>query len=326
VSHPDACNFRANCPDDLGGAGEVGRPSGRDLDRDDVTNGYIAGDGAPYHPARRVRPEGRRREGEASVATGVNFRVDGQIAIVTGTGSGLGEATAYALAEAGAKVVVTELPHLLEKAEATATTIRSEHGAEALAVPLDVRERRSIDGCVKAAVEFGGRVDILVNNAGLNVPKMAFDVTEEDWDRVLDVNLKGTFFMAQAVGFQMRDQTPRGGCIVNISSQMGVVGYFKRAAYCSSKAGVVNLSRVLAIEWAPHQIRVNAVGPTFADTPLTRPMFEDPDFKADVLRRIPLGRLVTPDEIAAAVLYLASPSAAMITGQVLLVDGGWTAI
>ncbi len=143
---------------------------------------------------------------------------------------------------------------------------------------------------------------------------------------MLDVNLKGLFFVAQAAGRRMRDQAPSGGSIVNIASQMGVVGYTKRAAYCSSKAGAVNLSRVLAFEWAEHAIRVNAVCPTFVETPLTRPMFEDAEFKADVFSRIPLGRLATPEDVAHAVVFLAGDGAAMITGHALLVDGGWTAV
>ncbi|CAA9542276.1 MAG: Putative short-chain dehydrogenase [uncultured Thermomicrobiales bacterium] len=251
----------------------------------------------------------------------------GAVAMVTGTGSGIGEETSYALAAAGARLVVTELPDRLDRAEATAAAIRERHAGEAVAIPLDVTDLDSVAACVEAAsAAFGGRIDVLVNNAGLNVPQMAFDVTEEAWDRVLDVNLKGLFFMAQAIGRRMRDQRPAGGSIVNIASQMGIVGYTKRAAYCSSKAGAVNLSRVLAFEWAEHNIRVNAVCPTFVETPLTRPMFEDPEFKADVLRRIPLGRLATPADVADAVVYLAGPGAAMVTGHALLVDGGWTAV
>ncbi len=253
--------------------------------------------------------------------------LDGAVAIVTGTGSGIGEASAHALARAGARLVVTELPAKLDRAEATAAAIRDQHGAEAVAVPLDVTELASIAACVESGfAAFNGRIDVLVNNAGLNVPQMAFDVTEDAWDKVLDTNLKGLFFMAQAVGRQMRDQRPRRGSIVNISSQMGVVGYRMRAAYCASKAGVVNLSRVLAFEWAEHEIRVNAVCPTFVETPLTRPMFEDEAFKADVFRRIPLGRLATPEDVANAVVFLAGAGSAMVTGHALLVDGGWTAV
>ncbi|MBA3335954.1 MAG: glucose 1-dehydrogenase [Chloroflexia bacterium] len=257
--------------------------------------------------------------------TGGPFRVDGQVALVTGAGSGLGQAAANALAAAGATIFVTELPHLLERAEATASAIVERYGQAATALPLDVRDLASIQACV-AAASAGGRLDILVNNAGLNVPKLAFDVEEEDWDRVLDVNLKGLFFMAQAAGRVMRDQRPGGGSIVNIASQMGLVGYFKRAAYCSSKAGAINLTRVLAIEWAELGIRVNTVCPTFVETPLTRPMFEDEAFKTDVHKRILLGRLATPVDIANAVVYLASPAAAMVHGHALTVDGGWTAI
>jgi len=257
---------------------------------------------------------------------GTGYGLTGAVALVTGTGSGLGEAASIALAAAGARLAVTELPDRLERAEATATTIRERHGGEATALPLDVTDLTGIGRCVERTIETYGRIDVLVNNAGLNVPQLAFDVTEEAWDRVLDVNLKGLFFMAQAVGRRMRDQSPAGGSIVNIASQMGVVGYWNRSAYCSSKAGVVNLSRVLAFEWAEHQIRVNSVCPTFVETPLTRPMFEDPEFKADVYRRIPLGRLATPDDVAHAVVYLASPGAAMVTGHALLIDGGWTAV
>jgi len=253
--------------------------------------------------------------------------LDGAAALVTGAGSGLGDASARALADAGARLVVTELPDRMAGAEATADALRTGHGAEATALPLDVTDLGSIRACAEAAAgAFGGRIDILVNNAGLNIPQMALDVTEEAWDKVLDVNLKGLFFMSQAVGRRMHDQSPQGGCIVNIASQNGLIGYYKRAAYCSSKAGVVNLTRVLALEWAPFNIRVNAVCPTFVETPLTQQTLADPDTRADILRRIPLGRLATMEEIAAAVVYLASPGAAMVTGHPLVIDGGWTAV
>lgn len=251
-------------------------------------------------------------------------RVDGKVAIVTGTGSGIGQASALALAAAGARVVLTELPGRTDAAEATARTAKEDYGAETLVLPLDVTQMAQIDGLVRGAIERFGQIDILINNAGVNIPKLAVDVTEEDWDLVLDINLKGLFFTTQAVG---REMIARGsGKIVSIASQMGVVGYWKRAAYCSSKAGVVNLTRVLAFEWAQHGIRVNAIGPTFVETPLTRPMFEDQAFRDDVLGRIPLGQLAKPEDIACAVVYLASPASDMVTGQTLLVDGGWTAV
>ena len=247
-------------------------------------------------------------------------------ALVTGAGSGIGQAAARALAAVGARVVVTELPDRLERADATVAEIRAA-GGEALPVPLDVRDLGSITACIARAVDAGGgRLDVLVNNAGINVRQPAFEVTEEAWDLVLDTNLKGLFFAAQAAGRVMRDQDPPGGSIVNVASTMGLVGYYDRTAYCASKAGVVNLSRVLAIEWAPHQIRVNAVCPAFVETPLTSVLFANEAIKSDILHRTPAGRLVMPEEVAAAVVFLAGPSSRMVTGAALTVDGGWTAI
>lgn len=251
---------------------------------------------------------------------------DGKLALITGAGSGLGKACALALAAEGASVAVTELPEKLEMARATAAEVEAA-GGHAVAIGLDVRDLASISACAAEAAALTGRIDVLVNNAGVNVRRFAFDVSEADWDAVIDVNLKGVFFMAQAVGRIMRDQQPAGGSIINMASVMGLIGYFQRAAYCSSKAAVVNLTKVLAVEWAELGIRVNAVCPTFVDTPLTKPMFESqPEFTADVMRRTLLGRLATPEEIAAAVVYLASPGAAMVHGHALAVDGGWTAI
>jgi 2-dehydro-3-deoxy-D-gluconate 5-dehydrogenase len=248
----------------------------------------------------------------------------GKTALVTGAGSGLGRAAAIALAQQGASVIVTELPDRLDRAEETVAMV-DDLGAEAAALPLDVRDLDSITRCVDDAAA-GGRLDILVNNAGVNIQKLAFDVGEADWDTVVDINLKGVFFTAQAAGRVMRDQSPSGGAIVNVASIMGLVGYRHRAAYCSSKAGVVNLTRVLAIEWAQYGIRVNAVCPTFVETPLVIPYFERfPEVRDDVLSRMPMGRLGTPEEIAAAIVFLCSPGAAMITGHPLTVDGGWTA-
>lgn len=250
--------------------------------------------------------------------------VEGKVAFVTGAGSGLGKAMAVGLAHAGADVVITELPGKETAAQETVKEIEAE-GRRALAVPLDVTQLPMIHTAVDAALAKLGRIDILVNNAGINIPKWAVDVTEEDWDRVLDINLKGVFFTAQTVA--KKALIPQGGGkIVNISSQNGVVGYYYRAAYCSAKAGVVNLTRVLAIEWAKHKINVNAVGPTFIYTPLTRPMFENKEFYDDVISHIPLGRIGEPEDVVGAVVYLASSAADLVTGHTLLVDGGWTAM
>ena len=183
----------------------------------------------------------------------------------------------------------------------------------------------SIDSFVAAAHEKLGGMDILVNNAGVNIPVEALDLTEQDWDRVQDVNLKGLFFLSQAVARQMKADGS-GGRIINVASINGVVGYYKRAAYCSSKAGVVNLTRVLALEWAQYGINVNAVGPTFILTPLTQSTFDDPAQREDLLGRIPLGRVGQPEDVVGAVVFLASAAAAMVTGHTLMVDGGWTAI
>ena len=251
-----------------------------------------------------------------------SMRLDGKVAIVTGSGSGIGKALAIALAEAGADCVPTELPDRMAGLDPVCDVIR-ENGRTALPLPLCLPELESIDFLVARTLQKMGRIDILVNNAGVNIPRDALEVTEQDWDGVLDVNLKGLFFLSQRVGREM--VKAGGGKIVNIASQNGVVGYYKRAAYCSSKAGVVNLTRVLALEWAKYKINVNAVGPTFILTPLTQSTFDDPVLREDLLKRIPLGRVGQPEDVVGAVVFLSSPAADLITGHTLLVDGGWTA-
>ncbi|PWT84535.1 MAG: 2-deoxy-D-gluconate 3-dehydrogenase [Blastocatellia bacterium] len=253
-----------------------------------------------------------------------SIRLDGKIALVTGTGSGLGHAIAIGLATAGADVGMTELPGKEAAAEETAAEVRKA-GRQGLVLPLDVRKLAMIGEAVDRLLSAFGRIDILINNAGVNVPKLAIEVTPEDWDVVLDTDLKGLFFTTQKVATSA--MIPQGGGkIVNIASIMGVGGFRYRAAYCSAKAGVVNLTRVLAIEWAEHKINVNAIGPTFFDTPLTRPMFEDRAFYHDVVGRIPLGRLGQPEDVVGAAVFLCSPAADMVTGHTLMVDGGWTAL
>ena len=252
-----------------------------------------------------------------------SFRMDGQVALITGAGSGLGQAFAEALAAYGADVVITELPGKEAAAEATAQLVQAQ-GKRAMTATLDVTSMDSIRALVERVVGEWGRIDILVNNAGLNVPKWAVDVTEADWDRVLDTDLKGAFFMAQAVGKHMIERGG-GGRVINITSIMGQVGFYYRAAYCSAKAGLANLTRVLAVEWAKHNINVNAIGPSFILTPLTKPMFDDPWFHDLVVDRTPQGRIGEPEDVVGAVVFLASPASNLVTGTVLMVDGGWTA-
>ena len=252
-----------------------------------------------------------------------SMRLDGKIALVTGAGSGIGKAIAIAMSEAGADCIVTERPERMADLDPVCETVRG-NGRRALPLPLRLPDMTSIDALVAKSIAGLGRVDILVNNAGVNIPRDALELTEQDWDGVLDVNLKGLFFLSQRVAREMVDSG--SGKIVNIASQNGVVGYYKRAAYCSSKAGVVNLTRVLAVEWAKYHINVNAVGPTFILTPLTQSTFDDPVLREDLLGRIPLGRVGRPEDVVGAVVFLASAAADLVTGHTLLVDGGWTAL
>ncbi len=253
-----------------------------------------------------------------------SMRLDGLRAAVTGAGSGIGEGIAEAMAEAGADVALSEVPEKMASLDDVCRRIRG-HGRTAVPLSLRLPDLGSIDNFVTDTIDGLGGLDILVNNAGVNIPVDALDLTEADWDLVQDVNLKGLFFLSQAVARRVKEQGT-GGRIINVASINGVVGYYKRAAYCSSKAGVVNLTRVLALEWAQYGINVNAIGPTFILTPMTQSTFDDEQMRQDLLRRIPLGRVGQPEDVVGSVVFLASPAAALITGHTLLVDGGWTAI
>lgn len=259
--------------------------------------------------------------------TSTTTPLSGRVALVTGGTSGLGLATAQHLADLGATVAVT---HVVDPEDRVAEVVAdlAARSGRAHAVKMDVTDVQAIrDGVADVAATLE-RVDILVNSAGTNVQQLAKDVDERSWDLVMDVNLKGTFFVSQAVGEIMARTEPagRGGhAIVNIASQMGLVGYFRRAAYCASKAGVINLTRVLAIEWAESRIRVNAVAPTFIRTPLAAPMFEDAEFRDEILTRSPMATIGEPEDVVGGIAYLASDSARLVTGHTLAIDGGWTA-
>jgi NAD(P)-dependent dehydrogenase (short-subunit alcohol dehydrogenase family) len=251
-------------------------------------------------------------------ATGVtpSFRLDGAVAVVTGAGSGIGQGAALALAETGASLV------LVGRTQATLDETRAaivERGGEATTLVCDVTDA----GQVKAGIEALARIDVLVNNAGGNIPEDFLEVSEEHLDRLLNLNVKGAFLVAQAAARRMA--AAGGGSIVNISSQMGHVGSPRRSVYCMTKHAIEGLTKALAVELAPQGIRVNTVAPTFAETPMTRPFFEDRAFRESVLGQIPIGRLAKVEDIVGAIVFLASPAAAMITGTSLLVDGGWTA-
>jgi NAD(P)-dependent dehydrogenase (short-subunit alcohol dehydrogenase family) len=248
------------------------------------------------------------------------FDLSNKVAIVTGAGRGMGYPISLALARYGADLVVcsrtlSELEKLRNEAEKL--------GRKVLVCPMDVTKQTDIHGMVQKSVETFGHIDILVNNAGLNIPQWAEEVTEEAWDRVFDINLKGAFFCAQAVGKVMIEQ--KKGKIINVSSQSGSVGLIMRSAYCASKGGLNILTKVLALEWAKHGVLVNAIAPTFLETPMTKPMLEKKEFRDYVMGNILLGRLAKFEDVIGGVIYLASEASNMVTGHILLIDGGWTA-
>ncbi len=248
-----------------------------------------------------------------------SFHLAGQVALVTGAGKGIGKACALALAQAGADIILG----LREKESGRALAKQIQKlGREAMPVQMDVAQMQQIGEAVESGVQHFKQIDILVNNAGIGAPNPAERVSEKDFDETLAVNLKGTFFTAQAVGKVMIKQ--RRGRIINISSQAGFVALPTESVYCMTKAAIAHLTKCLALEWAKYNITVNAVAPTFIKTPGTRKWLDDREFRQSVLKRIPLGRIGTPEEVAEPVVFLASPAASLITGATLMIDGGWT--
>ena len=251
----------------------------------------------------------------------LNFDVKNKIALVTGAARGIGRSCALALAEAGADIaagfrdihrdngVIPEITGL---------------GRKALPLQMNMLSLKEIRAAVALAVEHFGRIDILVNNAGVAPSNLIEDYTEDDFDQTVGVNLKGTFFASQEAGRHMIKN--KSGKIINIGSQAGFIALPTESVYCMTKAGISHLTKCFAAEWAKYNINVNAVAPTFIETPGTDEVLSQPDFRNDVLSKIKLGRIGIPAEVSSAVVFLASPAASLITGATLMIDGGWTIV
>lgn len=249
------------------------------------------------------------------------FRLEGRTALVTGAGRGIGRSAAVALAYAGAQVwLMARTQSDLDSAVAEITA----GGGRAHALVCDVTDAAAVNRAIASLPS----LDILVNNAGMNIPQPFVDVSEANLDKVLDLNIRAMFIMAQAAVKKMLespDRKSRGGSVINITSQMGHVGAPTRTVYCLTKHAIEGFTKALAVELAPQNIRVNSIAPTFLETPMTAPMFAKPEFAKWVMERIPLGRLGQLDEVAAAVVFVASDAASLMTGTSLVIDGGWTA-
>jgi NAD(P)-dependent dehydrogenase (short-subunit alcohol dehydrogenase family) len=252
-----------------------------------------------------------------SLPTTPSFRLDGKRAIVTGAGRGLGLGFATALAEAGAQVSLAARTR--NEIEEASSALR-ERGYQAEPLVMDVTDLSGTEATIAAAPAF----DILVNNAGTNRPAPFVEVAVEDFDAIFAINVRAAFFVAQAFARRLLE-AKRPGSIINISSQMGHVGGARRTVYCASKHAMEGFTKAMAIELAPHRIRVNTIGPTFIETPLTRPFFENEAFRNDVLGKIKLGRLGQVEELMGAVVFLASDASSLMTGTSMVIDGGWTA-
>jgi len=251
------------------------------------------------------------------------FKLKDKVAIITGARQGMGKTHALTLARAGAKVVVSDIS--LEDCEKVVKEIKKA-GNKAMAIKCDVSKKKEVDEMVKKTVEKWGRVDILVNNAGICQFKPFLDLTEEEWDRTLNINLKGYFLCAQAVAKEMAKK--KLGVIVNIASvamgQQGI-GFSNIAHYCASKGGIVGMTEAMAVELAPYNIRVNAIAPGMIDTPMIDPITKNPKQEKATLSRVPMNRVGKPQEVSNLVLFLASDQSSYMTGSTVVIDGGWLA-
>jgi NAD(P)-dependent dehydrogenase (short-subunit alcohol dehydrogenase family) len=249
------------------------------------------------------------------------FRLEDRVGIVTGGSKGLGEAMALALATAGANVVVVS--RNLEESQNVADTIASQTGRKTLAMRVDVTVRADVDKMVEATVSTFGKIDVLVNNAGINIRKPLQELTDEEWGRILEINLTGPMLCSRAAGKVMIEQ--RSGSIINLSSILGYVSIPMRSAYSASKAGIIGLTKTLALEWASYNVRVNALCPGPFETPMNHVIFQNQEVAQYFKSRIPLGRFAETKELAGPIIFLASDASSFVTGTTLLVDGGWTA-
>jgi NAD(P)-dependent dehydrogenase (short-subunit alcohol dehydrogenase family) len=251
------------------------------------------------------------------LADAPSFRLDGKRALVTGGGRGIGLAAASALAQAGAHVTLAA--RTAKEIEDAAAAIRA-RGDKADALVLDVTDLPAKHSAIGKAEPCNG----IISNAGTNRPKMLMDVSIDDFDVVMGLNVRAAYFVAQAVARRLLE-AKQPGSIINISSQMGHVGAARRTVYCASKHAMEGFTKAMAIELAPHNVRVNSLGPTFLETPMTKPFFENKAFRDEVLSKIKLGRLGQLDELTGAIVFLASDASSLMTGSALVLDGGWTA-
>ncbi|SET11279.1 gluconate 5-dehydrogenase [Marinobacter segnicrescens] len=249
------------------------------------------------------------------------FDLSGKVSLVTGAGRGIGRSIALGLAEAGSHLVLCsrsrdELEAVAKEAEAL--------GVRTLVAPCDVSDPGQISATVDAAIDEFGQIDVLINNAGLTIKKPAEELPLEDWQTIININLTGVFLMAQAVGRHMLSQ--RSGSIVNISSIAGKTGLTGSSAYCASKGGVDMLTKTLAVEWAERGVRVNALAPAYTETPLVKAITDTrADFAERVAARTPMKRMARPEEMVGTAIFLAAEASSYITGETIMVDGGWTA-
>lgn len=252
------------------------------------------------------------------------FNFSGKTCLITGAAGEIGKSITEIFAENGGKLILVDIGGNKKELHILADQMKLKYNVPVDRFEADIRKIDEIDQLEMFLKEQMLIIDVLVNNAGMNMIAPAHMIREEDWDTVMDTNLKGTFFVSQVVGRNMI-ASGKGGSIINISSQHGVIGNLNRAPYCASKAGIINLTRELSIEWAKHGIRVNSVSPTFVLHEKNKSVLNSSAMIRKELPLIPLGKYAVPEDVANAVLFLASPMAEMITGHNLLIDGGYTA-